>query len=50
VDGEAGALIAADGVSVNNVTGSKAALPTGVPWIVLASDEKGRVYEGEIGN
>ena len=31
---------------INNVTGSKASLPKGKPWIVLASDAAGRVYEG----
>ena len=36
------------GVAINNVTGCKAALPNGVPWIFLASDESGRVYEGRL--
>jgi hypothetical protein len=31
---------------INNVTGSKVSLPKGKPWIVLASDAAGRVYEG----
>ncbi len=35
-------------VPVNNVTGPKAAFPASAPWIVLASDDKGRVYEAEI--
>lgn len=48
LDGTAKEFIAAEGVAVNNVTGSKAALPVGAPWIVLASDDRGRVYEGEI--
>jgi hypothetical protein len=33
---------------VNNVTGPKASLPAGHPWIVLASDEAGNVYEARI--
>jgi hypothetical protein len=37
-------LIEAD-AAVNNVTGSKARLPKEQPWIVLASDTEGRVYE-----
>jgi hypothetical protein len=36
------------GARVNNVTGSKARLPLGQPWIVLASDEAGNVYEARI--
>jgi len=38
----------APGTAVNNVTGCKATLPAGSPWIVLASDASGRVYEGLI--
>lgn len=34
--------------SINNVTGCKAMLPNGQPWIVLASDEAGHVYEGQL--
>jgi hypothetical protein len=30
------------------VTGSKARLPWQKPWIVLASDGEGRVYEGRL--
>lgn len=33
---------------VNNVTGSKANLPEGQPWIVLASDREGDVYEATL--
>ena len=33
---------------VNNCTVSKAAFVDGAPWIVLASDEKGRVYEADL--
>jgi hypothetical protein len=33
---------------VNNCTMSKAPFPTGVPWIVLASDGQGRVYEANL--
>ena len=36
------------GAAVNNVTGSKARLPWQKPWIVLASDGEGRVYEGRL--
>jgi hypothetical protein len=35
-------------VPVNNVTGPKAAFPADAPWIVLASDDMGRVYEADI--
>jgi hypothetical protein len=34
--------------AVNNVTGCKAPFPTRYPWIVLASDALGHVYEGRI--
>lgn len=34
--------------AVNNVTGSKARLPQGAPWIVLASDPAGNVYEARL--
>ena len=34
--------------ALNNVTGCKSPLPIGQPWIMLASDESGRVYEGRI--
>lgn len=47
VAGRATPLIDADAV-VNNVTGSKARLPGKRPWIVLASDQEGRVYEGQL--
>lgn len=33
---------------VNDVTGPKAAFPVSGPWIVLASDEAGRVYEADL--
>lgn len=33
---------------INNVTGSKMPLPKGAPWIVLASDNEGRVYETDL--
>lgn len=33
---------------VNDVTGPKAAFPAAGPWIVLASDEAGRVYEADV--
>ncbi|RKD90363.1 hypothetical protein [Mangrovibacterium diazotrophicum] len=33
---------------INNVTGSKRALPKGAPWIVLASDNDGRIYEVDL--
>jgi len=40
-------LIAA-GTRINNVTACKARLPAGYPWIVLASDHEGNVYEARI--
>ncbi len=40
-------LIAA-GTRINNVTACKGRLPAGYPWIVLASDHEGNVYEGRI--
>ncbi|MDZ7639240.1 MAG: hypothetical protein U5J83_13480 [Bryobacterales bacterium] len=33
---------------LNNVTGTKALLPAGQPWIVLVSDQRGRVFEAEL--
>ena len=33
---------------LNDVTGTKALLPPGQPWIVLASDKDGNVYEGRL--
>lgn len=36
------------GTEVNNVTGSKRRLPRRGPWIVLASDAEGRVYEARL--
>ncbi|HEY4289271.1 MAG TPA: hypothetical protein VGN00_19355 [Puia sp.] len=33
---------------VNNCTMSKAPFPAGAPWIVLASDGQGRVYEADL--
>lgn len=33
---------------VNDVTGPKAAFPASGPWIVLASDAEGRVYEADV--
>jgi hypothetical protein len=36
------------GTHINNVTGGKARLPLGQPWIVLASDKEGKVYEARI--
>ncbi len=34
------------GTPLNDVTGAKARLPEGEPWVVLASDARGNVYEG----
>lgn len=45
LDGAAEVVIES-AMGVNNVTGSKAALPEGAEWIVLGSDGKGGVYEG----
>ncbi|MBS1828651.1 MAG: hypothetical protein JST93_25320 [Acidobacteria bacterium] len=46
---DGGAEVLIEGASgVNNVTGSKAALPEGAEWVVLASDGKGGVYEGVV--
>ncbi|MBI4906557.1 MAG: hypothetical protein HY820_23210 [Acidobacteria bacterium] len=36
------------GTQLNDVTGSKAPLPPGQTWIVLASDQDGNVYEGKL--
>lgn len=33
---------------VNNVTGPKNSFPENVPWIVLASDKEGNVYEADL--
>jgi hypothetical protein len=33
---------------LNNATGTKARLPAGQPWIVLASDEQGNVFEARL--
>ena len=46
VSGE-GVLLEA-GRPLNDVTGTKALLPPGEPWIVLASDKDGNVYEGRL--
>ena len=35
---------------VHNVTGPKFPFPTDAPWIILASDAKGRVYEADLKN
>jgi hypothetical protein len=45
--GPAHVLIAPE-AAVNNVTACKGHRPKGAPWIVLASDPAGRVYEGQI--
>jgi hypothetical protein len=44
---EAQPLISA-GTRINNVTGCKERLPEGAPWIVLASDHEGNVYEARL--
>lgn len=44
LSGPAQPLIRASG-SVNNVTGPKRPMPEGAPWVVLASDAEGRVFE-----
>lgn len=36
------------GISIRNVTSTKQVLPARAPWIVLASDKFGNVYEGKI--
>lgn len=36
------------GNRVNDVTGPKKPFPMNVPWIVLASDKEGRVYEADL--
>ncbi len=33
---------------VNNVTGSKSPLPENAPWIILASDNEGNVFEADL--
>jgi hypothetical protein len=35
-------------VKVNNITGPKQMFPGDGPWIILASDEKGNVYESDL--
>lgn len=35
-------------VKVNNITGPKQMFPDDGPWIILASDEKGNVYESDL--
>lgn len=47
LDKDAQPLISA-GARINNVTGCKATLPAEAPWIVLASDPEGNVYEARI--
>lgn len=42
------ALLLDSGGQLNNVTGTKATLPAGQPWIVLASDVEGRVFEAQL--
>lgn len=39
-------LIDGPTIAVNDATSCKALLPRGQPWIVLASDSRGNVYEG----
>jgi len=36
------------GAQVNDVTGTKQTLPADRPWLVLASDAQGRVYEADL--
>jgi hypothetical protein len=36
------------GQPINNVTGPRYAFPENAPWIVLASDSIGRVYEADL--
>lgn len=47
VEGPAATILDA-AAPVNNVTGSKARLPKERPWIVLASDAQGGVYEAHL--
>lgn len=35
-------------VMVNNITGPKSAFPKDGPWIILASDRKGNIYEADL--
>ena len=35
-------------IMVNNITGPKAMFPPNGPWIILASDSKGNVYEADL--
>lgn len=35
-------------VSVNNITGPKAAFPSDGPWIILVADKKGNIYEADL--
>lgn len=47
LDRPAAALIDA-GIHISDATGCKASLPPDGPWIILASDKAGNVYEGRI--
>ena len=35
-------------IMINNITGPKLAFPSDGPWIILASDNKGNVYEADL--
>ena len=44
----AGVFLAGLSARINNCTVPKFGMPAGAPWIILASDEKGRVYEADL--
>src|SRR5699024_5897351 len=35
-------------IMINNITGPKAAFPSDGPWIILASDSEGNIYEADL--
>lgn len=35
-------------IMINNITGPKTAFPSDGPWIILASDNKGNIYESDL--
>ena len=46
--GQKAAMLLDSGGQLNNATSLKGPLPAGQPWIVLASDPQGRIFEGRL--
>ncbi|MCL4783187.1 MAG: hypothetical protein KJZ70_09155 [Bryobacterales bacterium] len=46
--GQKAAVLLDSGGQLNNATSLKGPLPAGQPWIVLASDPQGRIFEGRL--